>query len=202
MNISLWRLRALAWLAALLLMAPGQALAAPQESPDVSWSGFLSQPSKHTPAWIAYTLLESRKQSLGLRAPRRDMVVSEISSTDMGRTFVYMQRQLFRTPVWGDRLIVEIDGDGVVRQVVGTIHPGLEKKLFHRPLHAAVTARKAAGIAREWLRTVRPSSTAGDAHPYYLPDPSGVRLVYAVDIVGEGYVLVHAMTGRIIQSNI
>ncbi len=118
------------------------------------------------------------------------------------RTLVFFQRHLYRTPVWGNGLVFGIDRTGVIRSVSGTMHTELGKQLFHRPKSPAFSAAKAAARAREWLDSVSPSAEIGEIRSCYLPDHPGVPLVYALQLDPEGYVLIHAMTGRIIRSNI
>jgi len=197
------------WLSLLILLAampllPLRTAAVTAESPDIDWTGFLSEPSKHTSTWIAYTYLAGNKERLGIRNPRTDMVVTGIGSDDRGHTHVHLQRMLYRTPVWGDRLVIEIDEEGIVRQVAGTIHSDLEQRLFHRAMQPAISAGRASAIAGQWLQSQQlpDKQLAGDALLYYLTDPSGVLLVYAIGTDRGNRVLVHALSGRIITPNI
>ncbi len=197
------------WLSLLLLLAaiplfPPQTTAVTAESPDIYWTGFLSEPSKHTSTWIAYTYLADNKNRLGIRDPRTDMVVTKIGSDERGYMHVHLQRMLYRTPVWGDRIIIEIDEEGIVRQAAGTIHPDLEQRLFHRAMHPAISAGRASAIAGQWLQSQQlpDRQLAGDAILYYLPDPSGVHLIYAIGTDHGNHVLVHALSGRVITPNI
>lgn len=192
----------LAGIPAARLSFPTTAYAEGRQEPAISWTGTLSQPSKHTPVWIGYTFLEANKRHLGIRNPRQDLIVTDINETADQRTLVRFQRYIYRTPVWGDGLTFEIDREGVIRRVEGTVHADLELQLFHRPKHPAVSAGKAGTKAGEWLRSKGLSAKMGEVQAYYLPDRPGVPLVYAVSVGDEGYVLVHAMTGRVIRSNI
>jgi len=194
-------------LLAMLPLFPPPAAAAPADGTgDVSWTGFLSEPSKHTSTWIAYAFLEHNKRRLGIRRPHSDLVVTEIGVDDPARTRIHLQRMLYRTPVWGDRLVIEIDDEGIVRQVAGTLHPRLEQRLLHQEMHPAISASRASDIARHWLQSQQLPDTdrrlTGDALLCYLPDPSGVRLVYAIGADRGGRLFVHARSGRVILPNI
>lgn len=196
------------WLSLLILLAamplfPPRTEAVTAENPEIHWTGFLTEPSKHTSAWIAYSYLADNKKRLGIRDPRTDMVVTGIGSDERGHARVHLQRMLYRTPVWGDRLVIEIDEEGIVRQVAGTIHPDLERRLFHRAMHPAISSGRASAIARQWLQSQQlpDKQLAGDALLCYLPDPSGVRLVYAIGTDRGHHVFVHALSGRVFTPN-
>ncbi|WP_276354098.1 hypothetical protein [Cohnella caldifontis] len=190
---------------AALCLIPIQSPAAAEgraPTPKVLWSGALSSPSPHTPAWIGYRLLESRKRMLGLRNPREDMIVADISDLPDGGTRVFYQRYVFRTPVWGDGLSVEIDRQGVIRRVTGRMHADLLSDLFHRPKRPALSADRAAAAAARWLESEGLAAEIGGVTSFYLPDRPGIPLVYAVNVGENGRLFVHAQTGRVIRADI
>ncbi|MBW5447315.1 hypothetical protein GE107_14760 [Cohnella sp. CFH 77786] len=187
---------------AVLLLLSGPAALKVGTFPEVEWTGSLSKPSKHTPEWIVYTYLYTRKKQLGIRDPRREMIVTGVSGSADRGTEVRLQRFLYGTPVWGDGLTFELDPGGSIRSVRGTIHRDLERQLFRRSKHPAISAEKAARIAREWLASVSRAAEITETRVYYLPDRPGVPLVYAVQTGQDGLIFVHALTGRVIRSNI
>lgn len=204
------------WLT-LYLSAPARAAGTIDETTEdksatearISMTGELSRPSGHTPAWIAYTFLFDHKRQWGIRHPRQDWTVTVIERRSPTLVQVHLQRQLYQTPVWGDRLVFDIDGGGVIRSVSGTLHPKLERQLFGRPQHPAISPSTARGIAQAWLQSgYSPPASAGEVRLHYYPYSNGVALVYAVPIErseatgqqGEP-LLVHALSGRIVIPN-
>ncbi|MCC3374391.1 hypothetical protein [Cohnella sp. REN36] len=166
-------------------------------------AGELSGPSNHSPSWIAYTYFERTKRLYGLRQPRQDLVVTGFRVED-GVSHIRLERLVYRTPVWGDGVELEIGPKGVLQRVEGVIHPGLERKLFYRAQHPAIGERQAAEQAA--AATGEAPADLGRPKLYYLADRPGTPLVYAVpygvraDGSAEGHVLVHALTGRAIRT--
>ncbi|MBB6671534.1 hypothetical protein [Cohnella nanjingensis] len=166
-------------------------------------AGELSGPSDHSPAWIAYAYFERTKRLYGIRSPRQDLVVTGFRM-DEGISRIRLERLVYRTPVWGDSVLLEIGPTGVLRRAEGVIHPGLEKKLLYRPQHPAIDATQAAKQAAASVGADR--ADVGEPKLYYLPDRPGTPLVYAVpygerpDGGPEGHILVHAVTGRAIRT--
>ncbi|MCQ6560024.1 hypothetical protein [Paenibacillus mendelii] len=168
--------------------------------------GELSRPSKHTPEWIAYKYLNKTKALYGIQFPNRDMKIIGVDRSHSGRIRVSLQHLLYRTPVWGDSMMIEIDDDGVIRQVQSRIHPYMEKKLFYRPMHASVSFKKAAAIAEDVFQKREVAVEEMDIITYYLPTRPGTPLIYAVmvrnqDTGVETTLFIHAVTGRVIDPN-
>lgn len=169
--------------------------------------GRLSMPSRHTPPWIAYSFMNEVRAIYGIANPERDLEITEIRQTSAGSVLVELQRYLFGVPVLGDALTIEIDDEGVVRSVEGTIHPGLEKSKFHRPVKPAVTEKEAVRIALASLPEGKPIVGEPSAQLYYLPERKGTPLVYMISATieteeGPGIlcrVLVHSVMGHIIK---
>lgn len=162
--------------------------------------GRLSPPSRHTPAWLARTFLTRYKALYGIRDANRELDV-ERAETHPGGATVFVRHLLFRTPVWEDGLVVELDGDGVIRSVSGTIHPDLEKKLAFRDMKPAYSARDAVG--RAMAAAGGQPAEAPSATRYYMASRTGTPLVYAVrlrfaDPNRAETLLVHSLTGRVI----
>ena len=168
-------------------------------------TGALTSPSGHAPEWIAREFLKQVRASYGIRDPDRAMRIASIERTN-GKVRVMFQHLLFDTPVWGDWLVVDVDKEGVVRRVEGVIHPNLERKLFNRPKHAALSAEEAAIKAVRSVPDV-PDGIAvrePEVRSYYLPTKPGTPLIYVVQAAygdPERVVttIVHALTGRIIE---
>ena len=93
---------------------------------------------------------------------------------------VHLQHLLLNTPVWEDWLVIEMNLDGGIRQIEGTIHPYLEKQLFNRPMIPAISEKQAIKIAV--------ASVHGDlvnepkAALYYLSTRPGTPLIYVVNL--------------------
>lgn len=164
-----------------------------------SLNGTLSLPSRHSPEWIAYGFLKRTKSLYGLRNPIRDMKVMEVER-GRDRIMVHFQHLLFNTPVWGDWLAIEMDGNGVIRRVEGILSPHLDKRLLNRPMHAALTKKQAIAKARAIIQSE--ISNEPEAERYYLPTRPGIPLIYVVRFRlsdQETMVFVHSLTGRVIE---
>ncbi|WP_274364348.1 hypothetical protein [Paenibacillus thermotolerans] len=169
--------------------------------------GRLSGPSRHTPPWIAYSFMNEVRALYGIANPDRDLEITEIRQTSTGSVLVEMQRYLFGIPVLGNALTIEIDGEGVVRNVEGTIHPGLEKKKFYKPIKPAIKEKDAVRIALSCLPAGKPIVGDPSVQLYYLPERNGTPLVYMVSATveteeGPGIlcrILVHSVMGHIIR---
>ncbi|WP_373228554.1 hypothetical protein [Cohnella sp.] len=166
-------------------------------------TGKLTLPSKHSPEWIAYEFLYKWRTLYGLQNPKRDMKVIEVERRH-DIINVRLQHLLFRTPVWEDWLVIEIRNDGVIQQIEGTIHPYLEKQLFNRPMHPAISKKQAIGIARANVQGEL--ANAPEVETYYLSARSGTPLIYAVTLQHfrpdrRTTILIHSVTGRIIEHN-
>ncbi|GMK42759.1 hypothetical protein PCCS19_58190 [Paenibacillus sp. CCS19] len=165
-------------------------------------TGALSNPSRHSPGWIAYEFVTANKKLYGLRNPKQDLVITQTTKSDSGDAIVEFKRVLFGTPVWGDVLAITIDSSGIVTRAEGIIHPNLEKRLFHRAHHAAVTPHQALSIAmKQVLPTV--CTLKPEIQTYYYPLQASVPLIYAValcasDPHNQAYTLIHSLSGRII----
>ena len=167
--------------------------------------GRLSKPSNHSPQWIATEFVRRVKNLYGLENPNHAMRVVEVERRS-DSTRVRMEHLLYGTPVWGDELSVHIDGHGIIRRVEGTIHPRLEKQLFHRPLRPAISAHKATAKALAAVKDQGTLAGPPEARLYYLPSRSGTPPVYVVTIrfverdAGDRQLFIHGITGRVIAS--
>ncbi|MDQ0193239.1 hypothetical protein [Paenibacillus wynnii] len=164
-------------------------------------TGKLSLPSKHSPEWIARGFLNKLRTLYGLQNLSRDLKAVKVEKkTNVIR--VHFQHLLFQIPVWKDQLIVEMSSDGVIRKVEGTIHPNLERQLFHRPMHAAISEKQAIRRAKGLIP--RELAKEPEVESYYLPTRPGTPLVYAVKLQyvtpdKTTLTLIHSLTGRIIE---
>ncbi|KIL36163.1 hypothetical protein SD71_09410 [Cohnella kolymensis] len=189
----------------LLMIAPQVSHAAPDGAREILLTGNLTKPSGHSPQWICYEFLTKIKRHYGIQDPQQDLKVVSIRNTSPDRIRILMQQLLFETPVWGASLSLDMDTNGVIHRVEGTFYPGLEKKLFHLPMHPAISAQKAVSIAKSSLGADN-TYAAGRDHTalYYLPARPGCPLVYAVSFSVRAprtetlTVFVHSLTKRAI----
>lgn len=167
-------------------------------------AGSLTEPSYHTPQWIAIEFLKRVKPLYGLKRVEEQMAVVRVERDQPDYTKVVLQRRLYGKPVCGDELTIEVDHAGVVTRASGTIHADLEKKRLNRPMVPAVTERQAAIVASRYLKGRYPVATA-DVQACYLPDRESVPLVYKVtfSFAADGEVSpsvhVHGLTGLVIE---
>ncbi|WP_308634424.1 hypothetical protein [Paenibacillus silvisoli] len=163
--------------------------------------GSLSAPSKHSPQWITYGFLFKLRSVYGLRDPYRDLQLVEFVRTSDDDTNLTLQQMLFEIPLYGATLSVHIDRCGVVRRVEGTIYPHMERTLFNRATHPAVSLNQAKKIASRQL--VGKDAYVQDATLYYYPLRSGTQLIYEVTSRAAGSesifrTKVHALMGHVI----
>ncbi|MFC4769742.1 hypothetical protein [Effusibacillus consociatus] len=167
-------------------------------------SGQLSQPSKHSPEWIAYEFLDHVKSLYGMKNPNRTMKILKINRDENGSQ-VHMQHLVFNTPVWGDELVVTIDQAGIIRSVNGRFSPNLEDRLFNRPMKAAFSPQVAIEKARSSFDTKGTAAKEPTVEPYYLPTRNGTPLIYVVTLrfqepeMGNWKIFVHSLTGKVIE---
>lgn len=166
-------------------------------------TGNLTETSRHSPEWIAYEYLHKIRSLYGLNRVREDLSVLEVREEAGGRIVVELQRQLFGKPVYGDILVMEMDGNRSIRRIEGTIHPGLVKERLNRPMYPAISRKQALTVALEHTDN---RYLPGDAkvEEYYLPDRKGIPLVYVVTFKKEDskqaeMVRIHSMSGRVIE---
>ncbi|MFC4812818.1 hypothetical protein [Paenibacillus sp. GCM10023250] len=166
-------------------------------------TGALSKPSRHTPAWIALEFVNKHRGLYGIQSPHSVMQVVEISGQRASVNRVRVQHMLYKTPVWGDELRIDIDENGVIQRVEGRIHPNLAKATFNRPHHAAISQEKAIRVAAASLDQQHIRLDQADVQPYYLPSRAGIPLVFSVTFQSSSQtpmrVMVHALTGKVIS---
>lgn len=164
--------------------------------------GKLTRPSNHTPIWIAHSFLNRYRALFGIRDTNRELQVTGVEPYSEG-VKVHLRHLLFRTPIWEDGLTVDLDRNGVVRSVAGTIHPDMEKKLRYRAAHPAYSeqqaVRKAVESASGEIAMDNPA-----AERYYLASRAGTPLVYVVSVRLRNperteTIVVHSATGRVIE---
>ncbi len=167
--------------------------------------GKLSPPSKHSAQWIAYDFLTKTKPLYGLVNPAKDMKVIRVDDTaDDNRRVIHLQRYLFGYPVLKNGMAIEIDVDGIIRRVEGTIHPHLERQRIRRPMFPSVSEEKAKRTVLAAMRREGMSGVITDSKLCYLPDRPGIPLVYVMEIRNETLehtpttFLVHAVMGHIL----
>lgn len=163
-------------------------------------SGNLTKPSAHSPEWITYRYLEKIKRLYGLKHVESDLKVSSLDKSGYS-TRVVLQRQLFRNPVCGDQLVVELNSSGVVQRINGTIHAGLEEKRLGRPMYPAVSIEDAKQIALTYNTSLKTSKPINEIS-CYLPTRNGIPLVLVLTYEKDGEpvsIMIHSMTGRIIE---
>ncbi|MGO4496211.1 hypothetical protein AB4114_09880 [Paenibacillus sp. 2RAB27] len=116
-------------------------------------------------------------------------------------TKVTLQRKLFKHTVCGDQLVVELDQTGVVQRISGTVHPGLEEKRLGRPMYPAVSVEDAKRTAVAYDTSLMPFKPISEVS-CYLPSRNGIPLVHKLTYEKDGQlitIMIHSMTGRIIQ---
>ncbi|MGM0881574.1 MAG: hypothetical protein ACQEXQ_11135 [Bacillota bacterium] len=167
--------------------------------------GNLSKPSNHSPQWIAFEFLDKTKALYGLKNPRTDMQVTEVSRSSDNLIQVRLQRFLYKTPVWKDELVIQINKQGIIQRIMGRIYPHLEEKIFNRPMHAAYSKKKAITIALSFAKVDRAKLEEPVADMYYLPSRAGTPLIYVVNLKSRESdneyqkVFIHSLTGRVIE---
>jgi Zn-dependent metalloprotease len=162
-------------------------------------SGQLTQPSLHSPGWIAYEYIGKIKELYDLKRVKEQLAVIRIDETDQGH-IVHLQRQLFKKPVCGEQLIVKIAPSGVIQRIEGTMHPQLEKRRLGRPMAPAFSKEEAKKLALASEQTIATSQILR-IESCYLPDREGVPLVHQVHFEKNGRpatMTIHSLTGRII----
>lgn len=168
-------------------------------------TGQLSKPSKHSPQWIAYEFLDKTKALYGLKNPRTDMQVMEVSRSSDNMIQVRLQHLLYNTPVWKDELVIQINKQGVIQRITGRVYPYLEKKTFNRSMHAAFSKEKAITIALSFAKVDRAKLEEPVVDMYYLPSRAGTPLIYVVNLKSRASdnenqkVFIHSLTGRVIE---
>ncbi|NOU69431.1 hypothetical protein GC096_36045 [Paenibacillus sp. LMG 31461] len=162
--------------------------------------GNLTKPSAHSPGWITFRYLEKIKRLYDLKQLDQDLKIISIDKSATS-TKVTMQRQLYKNPVCGDQMIVELDRSGVVQRINGTIHAGLEEQRLGRPMYPAISledAKQKANIHDATLKTTNPIHEVS----CYLPTRKGIPLVHVLTYEKGGRqvsIRIHSMTGRIIE---
>lgn len=164
-------------------------------------TGKLTQPSKHSPEWIAFEFLDKWRVIYGLQKPKLTMKVVGVEQYD-DRIAVHLRHQLFQTPVWEDKLVIEINKEGVIEQIVGTIHPHLEKKMLNRPMHPAISEKQAIQKAKS-AKVHGELMSDPKVECYYLSTRPGTPLIYVVTLESfpdqRTITLIHSLTGTIIE---
>jgi Zn-dependent metalloprotease len=167
-------------------------------------TGRLSLPSNHSPSWIVYEFLNKTKALYGFKKPNIDMSIIEENRSEQNRIYVRLEHMLFRTPVCGEELIVEMDHEGIIHRVEGHITPNLKKERLNRPMYAAYTAQQAVNKAAAFVHSQGDTASGHEVRACYLPNRKSVPLVYEVTLrVNDSVepfrtVLVHSLTGRVI----
>ncbi|OAS23082.1 hypothetical protein [Paenibacillus oryzisoli] len=163
-------------------------------------SGNLTKPSKHSPGWITFRYLEKIKRLYDLKQVDHDLKIISIDKSATS-TKVTLQRQLYKNPVCGDQMTVEVDKLGVLQRINGTIHAGLEEQRLGRPMYPAISLEDAKRKAILHDATLK---TTNGIHEVscYLPTRKGIPLVHVLTYEKEGgsvSIMIHSMTGRIIE---
>ncbi|MDF2963501.1 MAG: hypothetical protein K0S39_5236 [Paenibacillus sp.] len=168
-------------------------------------AGHLSKPSKHSPQWIAGEFVKSTKKLYGLNNPAINLKIIDVEHSSDSLTRVRFQHLLFGRPVWGDGLTIAMDKQGVIKRVEGRITPNLEKRHNNRPMHAALSKKKAIETAAAAVKVKGSYMEVSDAQLYYLPARPGTPLVYVITLKGSEpengtrHIFIHGLTGRVIE---
>ncbi|WP_157276760.1 hypothetical protein [Paenibacillus sp. Soil766] len=163
-------------------------------------TGNLTKPSEHSPGWITFRYLEKIKRLYDLKHLDHDLKIISIDKSTTS-TIVTMQRQLYKNPVCGDQMIVELDKSGVVQRINGTIHAGLEEKRQRRPMYPAVSVEDAKRIALKYDASLKTSTPINEVSCYH-PTRDGIPLVHVLTYEKDGRavpITIHSMTGRVIE---
>ncbi|MDR0267618.1 hypothetical protein [Paenibacillus sp.] len=168
-------------------------------------TGDLSEPSKYPPEWIAYKFLNQTKALYGLRIPKINMQIIEMNETPDHLVQVRFQHVLYKTAVWGDELVIQMNQQGVINRVEGKLSPHLEEKTFNRPMYAAISKQKAIAIALTASQAGGTQDEAPKVDMYYHPSIAGTPLIYVVSLKNNNFeqshqkVLIHSLSGRVIE---
>lgn len=168
-------------------------------------TGRLSKPSKHSPQWIAFEFLDKTKALYGLKNPKNVMKVTDVSESSDNTIHVRLQHYLYNTPVWKDELVIQINKQGIIHRVTGSVYPDLEKKTFNRPKHAIFPKKKATQLALSFAEADRAQLEEPVVDMYYLPSRPGTPLIYVVSLKSresdKDYqkIFIHALTGRVLE---
>ncbi|BFH62905.1 hypothetical protein [Paenibacillus azoreducens] len=168
-------------------------------------TGQLTKPSKYPPEWIAYKFLNQTKALYGLRNPKINMQITEIKEIPDNTVQVRLQHVLYKTPVWGDELVIQMDDQGVINRVEGKLTPHLEEKTFNRPMYAAISKKKAIAIALASSQAGSMQVEDPKVDMYYHPTIAGTPLIYVVSLKNNEFehkyqkILIHSLSGRVIE---
>jgi Zn-dependent metalloprotease len=163
-------------------------------------TGNLTKPSAHSPGWITYRYLEKIKRLYGLKHVESDLKITTIDKSTSS-TKIFLQRQLFRNPVCGNQLVVELDQSGIVQRINGTIHTGLEEKRLGRPMYPAISVEDAKRIASTYDASLKKIKPINEVY-CYLPTRDGIPLVHVLTYKKDGHavpIMIHSITGRVIE---
>lgn len=168
-------------------------------------AGNLSKPSEHSPQWIAYEFLNQNKAVYGLSNARTDMKATEVNRLSDDTIQVRLQHLLYKTPVWNDGLVVQMNERGVVLRVEGRIYRDLKKRTLNRPMHPSFSETKAVELALAASNMDKAKLGGFSVEMYYHPSIPGTPLIYAVNLRSadpdepKQQILIHALSKRIIE---
>ncbi|MGO4110014.1 hypothetical protein [Paenibacillus sp. YAF4_2] len=159
--------------------------------------GNLTSPSRHSSLWIVYGFMQKMRTYYGLRDPKSNLVLEDMMHNFDGGVTIRFTQLLFNVPVYNASLTFELDKEGVIHTVHGTIYPQLERTLYNLPIYPVVSPNQAAQIATRAL--AHPSTLTGPVvKPYYLFTQGNTQRIYEVSLGESGRVWVHAVLGHIV----
>ena len=171
-------------------------------------AGNLSKPSKHSPQWIAYEFLNKTKTLYGLKNSRTDMEVTEVTRRTDQTIQVRLRHLLYKTPVWKDELLIQMNEQGVVQRVEGKMHRDLNQKTFNRAMHPSFSQTRAVELALSASKMDKAKLGGFSVEMYYHPAILGAPLIYAVNLRSldsndpTRQILIHALSKRIIEQTV
>jgi Zn-dependent metalloprotease len=133
------------------------------------------------------------------------MQITEIKEMPDNTVQVRLQHVLYKTPVWGDELVIQMNDQGVINRVEGKLSPHLEEKTFNRPMYAAISKKKAIAIALASSQAGRMQDEDPQVDMYYHPSIAGTPLIYEVSLKNDEFkhryqkILIHSLSGRVIE---
>jgi Zn-dependent metalloprotease len=141
--------------------------------------------------------MQKMRPYYGLSDPKSNLVLENMTHNFDGGVTIRFTQMLFNVPVYNASLTFELDKEGVIHTVHGTIYPQLERTLYNQPIYPVVTPNQAAQIATRSL--AYPSTlTSPVVKPYYLYTRGNTQRIYEVSFGESGRVWVHAVLGHIV----
>ncbi|MGM9986945.1 MAG: M4 family metallopeptidase [Bacillaceae bacterium] len=115
-------------------------------------SGKLTNPSKQTPKEIVYNFFNTNKKDykLGTKSAKDSFSIIKSKKVAQNRTNLHLQQVYNNIPVWGFDQRAEVDANGVLTVVSGTVAPDLDTKLKNKKVNT-LSSKKAIALAEKDL---------------------------------------------------